>query len=83
MAGLAVVCADLPEWRRIGDEHGHCLFVERPEPALIAHRINSLTSDTIERMKQKALQAAQLLCWETEQEVLIQAYIRCRDSIRS
>ena len=75
MAGLAVICADLPEWRKIGDEHGHCVFVDRPDPSVVAERINGLSAEAIDKLKQKALDAARHLCWENERKVMVAAYL--------
>ena len=75
MAGLAVVCADLPEWRKIGDEYGHCVFVDRPDPFVIAERINGLSAEAIDELKKKALAAARQLCWENERKVMVAAYL--------
>ena len=76
MAGLAVVCADLPEWRKIGDEFGHCVFVNFPDPATIAEKINGLSIEMIDGMKKRALDAARYLCWENEREIMVSAYLR-------
>ena len=75
MAGLAVVCADLPEWRKIGDEFGHCVFVDRPDPAVIAEHINGLSGAMIDAMKRRALDSARRLCWENERKILVSGYL--------
>ena len=80
MAGLGVVCSDLPELRKIGDIYGHCVFVEQYDPIAIAETINALTSQTINEMKHRALAASRELCWENEQEVLINTYLNITDT---
>ena len=80
MAGLAVVCSDLPEMRQIGDRYGHCVFVDRPDPALIAETINALSANAVNRLKRKAVEAARELCWENEQKRLIEAYLGPADN---
>ena len=75
MAGLAVVCSDLPELRKIGDQYGHCVFVDRFDPVVIAECINGLSPEIIDDLKEKALVAARELCWENEQRKMITAYL--------
>ena len=75
MAGLAVVCADLPEWRRIGDHHGHCVYVSGHKPGEIATAINGLSRSRIDDLKRRSLRAAEVLCWENEKEKMLQAYL--------
>ena len=75
MAGLAVICSDLSELRKVGDRYGHCVFVDQPDPVAIAERINDLSAEVINRLKQKALDAARELCWENEQEKMASAYL--------
>ena len=80
MAGLAVVCSDLPELRKIGDRYGHCVFVEQYDPIAIAETINALTSQIINEMKHRALVTSRELCWENEQKVLINSYLHITDT---
>ena len=75
MAGMAVVCSDLPELRKIGDQYGHCVFVEQFDPVAIAECINGLSAESVNGLKRKALAAARELCWENEQEKMVSSYL--------
>ena len=79
MAGLAVVCSDLPELRKIGDQFGHCVFVERYDSASIADCINNLCPNAIDELKKRSLAAARELCWENEQDRMVNAYLRASE----
>ena len=79
MAGLAVVCSDLPELRKIGNQFGHCVFVERYDSASIADCINSLCPGVIDELKKRSLAAARELCWENEQDRMVNAYLRASE----
>ena len=82
MAGLAVVCSDLPEMRKVGDRYDHCVFVNHPEAAVIAKTINSLSAETINKMKRKAVEAARELCWDSERTAMVRAYLTPADNAR-
>jgi hypothetical protein len=41
-------------------------------PEAIARTVDSLTDEQIDTFKQNALKAAETLCWEKEQDVLLQ-----------
>jgi glycosyltransferase involved in cell wall biosynthesis len=73
-AGLALCVSDLPEMRRVVAEHDVGRLFPSLAPAAIAHAINGFTRDTIEAYKRRSLEAARVLCWETERDALIRAY---------
>ena len=75
MAGLAIVCSDLPELRKVGDQYGHCVFVDAYDVMAIANAINGLTAVRINELKRNALVAARDLCWENEQGKLVANYL--------
>lgn len=72
MAGLCVVSTDLPEIARIVNSRGVGVLIENPVAAEIAATMNSLTSEKIDAAKQNSLRAAKELCWEREQERLLE-----------
>lgn len=77
MAGLAIVGTDLPEMRRIILGHNLGVVFNHPEnPRNIAKAINELLKNDarLEEMKQNALQAARVLNWESEGEILLKCY---------
>ena len=75
MAGLAIVCSDLPELRKVGDRYGHCMFVDGYDSNEIARCINDLSVCKIHELKKNSLAAAEHLCWEREQRVMMDSYL--------
>ena len=74
MAGLALCVSDLPEMRRVVLEHDLGRLLPSLEPQAVAATINGFTRESIEQFKRKSLEAARVLCWETEREPLVRAY---------
>lgn len=74
MAGLALVVSDVPELARIIRTHNNGLLLEEFSPSRTAEAINQLDRAAIDDMKRRSLSAARELCWEREQQVLIEAY---------
>jgi len=75
MAGLALLCSDLPELSRVAHEHDIGVLVKTTDPSDIADRVNSLTRKTIDEQKVRSLEAARKLCWEFESERMLEAYL--------
>jgi glycosyltransferase involved in cell wall biosynthesis len=75
-AGLALCVSDLPEMARF--VHGHNLGVLVPDasPVTIAAALNSLDRESIDRYKRSSLEAARVLDWELEKEVMLGLYDR-------
>lgn len=72
MAGLALCVSDLPEMRRLIEQHQMGVLIDRVEPEVIARAINGLDRYGIDACKQRALAAAKVLCWETEGETFLE-----------
>jgi glycosyltransferase involved in cell wall biosynthesis len=75
-AGLALCVADLPEMARFVDEHGLGVLVPEATPEAIAKAINSLDRAAIDRYKRNSLEAAKVLDWNLEKEVMLRLYDR-------
>jgi glycosyltransferase involved in cell wall biosynthesis len=74
MAGLAICVSDLPEMRRVVTQHDLGIMFDSLQPHAIARAINAFSRESINRYKQRALEAAKVLCWETERQPLVDAY---------
>ena len=72
MAGLAVMISDLPEMAALTRQYDTGVIVSDLTPEAIARAVDSLTDDQINTYKANALKAAETLCWEQEQAVLIE-----------
>ena len=72
MAGLALMISDLPEMAALTRKYNTGVVVSDLTPEAIAHAVDSLTDDKINACKQNALKAARTLCWEKEQDVLLE-----------
>lgn len=79
-ARVPVLISNLPEVRRIVDEYQIGDVIQSHEPKHIAEKINSMLEDT-DRMnsyKHQLELAADILCWENEEEKLLN-FIRSYD----
>ncbi len=72
MAGLALMISDLPEMAALTRQFGTGVIVDDLTPEAIAQSVDSLTDDQINACKQASLKAAETLCWEMEQDVLLE-----------
>jgi glycosyltransferase involved in cell wall biosynthesis len=75
-AGLALCVGDLPEMARLVKEHDLGRLVPWASPQAIADAINSLDRATIDRYKRNSLEAAGILDWNLEKEVMLGLYDR-------
>ena len=72
MAGLALIISDLPEMAALTRRYDSGTIVRELTPETIARAIDSLSDDRINTCKLNALKAAKTLCWEQEQDVLLE-----------
>lgn len=72
MAGLALMISDLPEMAALARRYDTGIVVSDLTPEAIARTIDSLTDEQINTYKANALKAAETLCWEQEQAVLLE-----------
>jgi glycosyltransferase involved in cell wall biosynthesis len=75
-AGLALCVSDLPEMARLVHEHELGQLVPDASPDAIAEAINSLDRAAIDRYKRNSLEAAKVLDWNLEKEVMLGLYDR-------
>jgi glycosyltransferase involved in cell wall biosynthesis len=73
-AGLALCVSDVPEMARLVREHDLGLLVPEATPDAIALAVNSLEAEDVDRYKQRSLEAAKTLNWDTERKVMLALY---------
>ncbi len=75
-AGLALCVADLPEMARFVNEHQLGVLVPGAQPEVIAKAVNSMDREAIDRYKRNSLEAARILDWDREKDVMLGLYNR-------
>jgi glycosyltransferase involved in cell wall biosynthesis len=75
-ARLALCVSDLPEMARFVNEHDLGVLVGEATPASIAAALNGLDRDAIDRFKRHSAEAARILDWNREKEVMLRLYDR-------
>lgn len=75
-AGVPIVASHLPEIERIITEYKIGTFIDNHDPQIIADTIKNALKDekSYEQWKNNLIFAAQNLCWENEEEVLLKIY---------
>ena len=73
MAGLALCVSDLPEMTAQLQRHGLGRLIEAVSPDKIAESINGFDRDGINACKARSLEAAKVLNWEAEADLLFEA----------
>jgi glycogen synthase len=73
MAGLGLMISDLPEMSALTTHFGSGIIVDDVSPEAVARAVDSLSNEEINAFKQASLKAAETLCWEREQDVLLQS----------
>lgn len=74
MAGLPVIVSDLPEMRRVVDEHDLGFCVPELTPEAVAESVNRFGRDNLLPYHERALAAAKTLCAEVEYVPLVAKY---------
>ena len=75
-ANVPIVASHLPEIERVIKDYNVGTFIEEHNPEHIAEKIRETLSDeeTLETWKNNLNFAAQELCWENEEQILIKIY---------
>lgn len=75
-AGIPVVCSNLPERKRIVEEYQVGIVLDDLSPKNIANEINKILQNPslMEQYKKSCYEAAQVLNWQKEEEVLKEIY---------
>jgi glycosyltransferase involved in cell wall biosynthesis len=75
-AGVPVIATPLPEIKKIIDTYEIGAFAESLEPKVLADQIRFILNQTelIRKWKNNLGRAAEALCWENEEEILLQFY---------
>jgi glycosyltransferase involved in cell wall biosynthesis len=75
-ARLALCVSDLPEMARLVREHDLGVLVPEPSPEGIAAALNALDRKAIDRFKRRSDDAAAVLNWDVEKQVMLRLYDR-------
>ena len=75
-ANLPVVAADLPELRRVVNQHGVGMLCDQEDPRSIASAVKAIieSPQTADEMRARAGDAALLYTWENERDILLGIY---------
>lgn len=75
-AGLPSLQMDFPEYQGLQTQYGCFVLVPHLAPELLAQTILQLANDTprYEKLRQNCYQAAEILCWEQEEEKLLKMW---------
>ncbi|MBN8543777.1 MAG: asparagine synthase (glutamine-hydrolyzing) [Alphaproteobacteria bacterium] len=74
MAGLALCVSDLPEMARLVKQYEVGQLVSDCDPKAVAEVINRFDRPMIDAMKQRSIEAAKTLNWETEKQHMLKLY---------
>jgi glycosyltransferase involved in cell wall biosynthesis len=72
-AGLAVAASDVPDVRRIVDEHGVGALFDASDPDSIAQTVSEMVP-RLDEFRRNARRAASSYSWESQEEVLLDVY---------
>jgi glycosyltransferase involved in cell wall biosynthesis len=70
------ICTQFPEYQRLNEQYGVAVLIEKTDTQLLVAALNQLLNDTdfYQQMKENCQKAAAILCWEKEEERLIDLY---------
>jgi glycosyltransferase involved in cell wall biosynthesis len=70
------ICTQFPEYQRLNEQYGVALLIEKTDTQLLVAALNQLLNDAdfYQQMKGNCQKAAAILCWEKEEERLIDLY---------
>ena len=69
-AGLALAIGPSPEMKAIVEEHGCGVVSDSFDPAALAEKLNRLSTEDIDRLKEASIAASRVLGFESDAEVL-------------
>ena len=75
-AEIPQICTQFPEYQRLNDEYGVAVLIEKTDTQLLVKALNTLLNDAVfyQQIKENCQKAATILCWEKEEERLIELY---------
>jgi glycosyltransferase involved in cell wall biosynthesis len=75
-AGIPQICTQFPEYQRLNDAYRVAVLIEKTDVQLLVKALNSLLNDAVfyQEIKENCQKAATVLCWEKEEERLIELY---------
>lgn len=76
-AGFPVIVSNLPEMRKVVEEHKVGLVLDSWDPEIISSEINAFWGHDLYRTySENAVKAARIFCWEREENKLTELYAR-------
>ena len=77
-AEVPQICTQFPEYQRLNEQYGVAVLIEKTDTQLLVKALNSLLNDPsfYQKIKENCQKAAPILCWEKEEERLIDLYHR-------
>ncbi len=75
-AEVPQICTQFPEYQRLNEQYGVAVLIEKTDTQLLVKALNSLLNDAdfYQQIKKNCQKAATVLCWEKEEERLIDLY---------
>ena len=75
-AEVPQICTQFPEYQRLNEQYGVAVLIEKTDTQLLVKALNSLLNDAhfYRQIKENCQKAATVLCWEKEEERLIELY---------
>ena len=75
-AEVPQICTQFPEYQRLNEQYGVAVLIEKTDTQLLVKALNSLLNDAdfYQQIKENCQKAATVLCWEKEEERLIDLY---------
>ena len=72
------ICTQFPEYQRFNEQFNVAILIEKTDVRLLVSALNRLLNDAAfyRQIKENCRQAAAVLCWEKEEEKLIEVYQR-------
>ncbi len=72
------ICTQFPEYQRLNEQFNVAILIEKTDVRLLVSALNRLLNDAAfyRQIKENCRQAAAVLCWEKEEEKLIEVYQR-------
>jgi glycosyltransferase involved in cell wall biosynthesis len=70
------ICTQFPEYQRLNEQYGVAILIEKTDTQLLVSALNRYLNDTefYQKTKHNCQQAAVVLCWQKEEEKLIDLY---------
>jgi len=74
MAGLPVLCSDLPEMATLVRENGIGFLADPADPERLTHALRNALSANLPEYGKRARAFSRKFCWENQEPVILRAY---------